>query len=1594
LKLQVKKYYLSILFLFICAFASAQTSFKTEERELYFNIYYAYRVNDTMIVFIEGARDLGIKKGNLINAFQTYSNAKNAAGQNRKFKTVGAGKIVKADSLIAAMVKLNKKEDTLAAGDLISIKINIPLVEYRSIFSELAFNKILFTNLYKESFYALPDILYTDNKQREDSLYAIMLKDLHDTYISMKDREDVREAVSQKIKGGRYIGKTYLEMLRDAKREDIESFLLFVSAFTDNYRGKNFKLNETIVTWALNNAPYSPGEIKRALFPVYKNKEAFLKLLPIYKKDIVDDNHCFLFIKDVEKLIGSGKLTEASAYNDFIKTIAYAVNDTSGKSLTWLLQSEINHKQDKYEIAVTQCDSAIKYALMANQHEYELAAISKKIYCLNKLLEFTKAKSLIQEFEKKLTAYKSTLLESVYNSNWQKRYEYEGAMYYAEGNYDLALKSYESLIELNKGINSFESLIHNADYFAFIGRVNNDQGKPSAALDALASAAKTYWSNYDTLNSAKVQNDMAYSYYKLANYSKCMAVADSAMRKLLLINDFNNAGYSKSLQGSCYWELGKYDSAVIAHKQSIALRRKSNNLSGQAFSWKQIGELYLLSGMKNDALVAYDSAANFYRLVKDNSGLAETYNKKGKVYQNDENYKKAVEFYEKASGVDNKSTVESLYNLGNAWLELDTARAGHYFSLCLKKSDSTGNTYYQFFATKALTGLAYRAYNFRQGDKLLEKCILLSKQINTPETYAYCHELKALKYYNMSELDSALFYYRLALQAFDTVSKDNAIWELNSIANVYISSGDFSMAEESYAKAISIAGLASNNLALGYSLQSASFLYGLLGEFSKGIKANDSAIFIFNRSGNKLRLANTYAARGTLLKSMGNFKESINSFLFADSIYREELTNDYRSTVQNNIGVTYYNQADYKKAIKYFESALTYLKTDLINEEYLLFKSNIAECLYYLKNTKEAERIFLEVFPIAKKKNFNRISSGMAITLGKIYYDAGQYQKAFGFFEEAREYGIKSSEKEKIIDANIYLAKIDQQSGKTKSAENNLSQAVAVARTYRVPNGWEAFYELGLFYFNQKNLDSAVVNFKSAIELVEEISGNIYGGEEAQKIYRNDPRKFDLYSKIVSSLAEKGNVDDAWVYANRSNITGIKELLGNLPSQSGDLKKNKAIDEANLLFQQQNALDKKINELQSKSDKERSNPQLQSLLEEREIAGAKYLKYLEQLKIKYPDLRAYFSENVNPEQFKNYKGLLPDDAAVVLYIVNDNKLLIFTVTNENTAIHISELKEDISATIKQFTGLLKTPGKSSKTGPLHLRSEIDDEDAAPSASFTTVAGNLYSLLIGNIRDKISSKKKLCIIPNGDLSNIPFQCLGQIMPDSSFRFLVEDYSIFYTNQLDVFKNREPQKESISSFAAFGVPDKTLHFTQHEAESIVSILKLNIPAFVNKAATEKTAKDNLSEKRFVHFATHGILNYTDYSQSYLKFLPDKDTTDGNNGQLTIDEIKALDISGCELVTLSACETAVNKVLAKGWQISPANSFLLNRVKSVVATLWKVDDQATSILMEAFYSNLNKQMDKVDALRQAQVTLSRDPRFSHPYYWGAFVLFGDWR
>ncbi|MDA1231892.1 MAG: CHAT domain-containing protein, partial [Planctomycetota bacterium] len=135
---------------------------------------------------------------------------------------------------------------------------------------------------------------------------------------------------------------------------------------------------------------------------------------------------------------------------------------------------------------------------------------------------------------------------------------------------------------------------------------------------------------------------------------------------------------------------------------------------------------------------------------------------------------------------------------------------------------------------------------------------------------------------------------------------------------------------------------------------------------------------------------------------------------------------------------------------------------------------------------------------------------------------------------------------------------------------------------------------------------------------------------------------------------------------------------------------------------------------------------------------------------------------------------------------------------------------------------------------------------------------------------------------------------------------------------------------------------------------------------------------------------------------------DSDDEDDGILTADEISFLRLKGVALVVLSASETGLGPSAGGEGVLGVQRAFQVSGAKSVIGTLWKVDDLATRLLMERFYRNLwDKEMTRVDALREAQLWMLNNPTSirgtkrietestrTPPYYWAAFVLSGDWR
>jgi CHAT domain-containing protein len=187
---------------------------------------------------------------------------------------------------------------------------------------------------------------------------------------------------------------------------------------------------------------------------------------------------------------------------------------------------------------------------------------------------------------------------------------------------------------------------------------------------------------------------------------------------------------------------------------------------------------------------------------------------------------------------------------------------------------------------------------------------------------------------------------------------------------------------------------------------------------------------------------------------------------------------------------------------------------------------------------------------------------------------------------------------------------------------------------------------------------------------------------------------------------------------------------------------------------------------------------------------------------------------------------------------------------------------------------------------------------------------------------------------------------------------------------------------------------LQYSREEANSIVGVAA---PGSFMKATDFDASRANflgqdLKQFRIVHLATHGILNARHPELSGLVFsLVDKRGTP-EDGFLRVGDVYNLNLP-IDMVVLSACRTGVGKLVKGEGLIGLTRGFMHAGAARVVASLWKVDDEATAELMKRFYSNmLQRNMPAAAALRRAQLELM-ETRPS-PYFWAGFVLQGEWK
>ncbi len=292
-----------------------------------------------------------------------------------------------------------------------------------------------------------------------------------------------------------------------------------------------------------------------------------------------------------------------------------------------------------------------------------------------------------------------------------------------------------------------------------------------------------------------------------------------------------------------------------------------------------------------------------------------------------------------------------------------------------------------------------------------------------------------------------------------------------------------------------------------------------------------------------------------------------------------------------------------------------------------------------------------------------------------------------------------------------------------------------------------------------------------------------------------------------------------------------------------------------------------------------------------------------------------------------------------------------------------------------------------------LREQLDNSEfnATQERSFQQQSQQIYNLLIEPLEKDLakSNSKTLVFVLDGVLRNIPMSMLYD-----GKKYLVESYNLALTPGLQLVppqsgNNRQQYQALLGGISEERQGFKSLTGVKQELAMIGNLMpsqqlinaEFNQSQFSTKLVTDRSS--------IVHLATHGEFS-SDPTKTFILTWDNRLDLDRLNNLLQNRNLQSN--QGIDLLVLSACETANGDNRAT---LGLAGVAIKARTKSTIASLWKVNDKATQLLMANFYQNLvTKKLGKAESLKLAQQSLLQHSQYRAPYYWAAFVLVGNWQ
>ncbi len=649
-------------------------------------------------------------------------------------------------------------------------------------------------------------------------------------------------------------------------------------------------------------------------------------------------------------------------------------------------------------------------------------------------------------------------------------------------------------------------------------------------------------------------------------------------------------------------------------------------------------------------------------------------------------------------------------------------------------------------------------------------------------------------------------------------------------------------------------------------------------------------------------------------------------------------------------------------------------------------------------------------------------SLAQALAKQKRYAEARElYRQANALFESAMPHSLY------VAISDQLLGDLELDDGHYREAGDLFRSALAIRQRLSpdAAETAEVLYALSRIERTNHSAKALSLNLE-ALSVLDRQGGMQGGSQEAASATLQKHRP--IYSQAVELLVEAGQPAEAFAVLERSRARTLLQLIAEKDLQfqteaPPDLERERRRLNA--------AYDQTQNAIQAISAADAA--QLDTLLAK---LGDLH-RQRQEIAIKIKESSPRYAELRYPQPL----GLAEARAS----LDKDTLLLSFSVGKDKTFLFVVEPSQAKGSGLSIYA--VTSEEEALREQIEAYRNVVDWQNLPSGGSRREPTHSLYDTLLKPAERAIAGYQHLLILPDGPLHTLPWSALVRGIKDGVPQYLAEWKPVHIAVSATVYAElKKERKEARAApgidVAAFGDPTypklpkkkiaavkrgeaeskeadpltdelaevedpqlrsaarsgyrlDPLPASRKEVEQIAGLYAPKSVAYLGPDATEEKAKSIGKNIPIIHFATHAIINERFPLDSALVFtIPEHPKEGQDNGLLQAWEIFESMRIDADLVTLSACDSGLGKEMGGEGLIGLTRAFQYAGARSVLASLWKVEDKATAELMKRFYTYLKGGMTKDEALRHAQIDLIHSKDYSNPRDWAAFQLNGDWK